>query len=252
VLETTTGALKYMFAGHADVVWKCVFNADGTRVLTSSHDGTAKVWDVVNGTLVTTVRHGDLVWIGRFSTDSRHFVTISPGKNMKVWDSTSGALLATYGSRGKDARFLPDGRLAALRGDGRIQLWPKLSSETIVPPPGARLVGTTADGSCIATDDDQSLKLWATTGARLVSHLPLLPPISAGTQALAARTPSGVVVVDPRAATVASFDLPATPGCGSPPMGAGSPSCGPIARPRCGTSRASGGSSRSTEPTVRC
>jgi len=31
---------------HENVVWSAVFNPDGTRIVTSSFDGTARIWDV--------------------------------------------------------------------------------------------------------------------------------------------------------------------------------------------------------------
>ncbi len=186
VVELATGKLLYELEGHTDVVWRCVFDPSSRHVLTSSHDGTAKVWELgtdIDGTprarLTATVSHGDMIWIGRFSPDGSRFVTISPGKSMKVWDSASGALLATYGSRGKDARFLSDNRLAALRGDGRVQVWSRASSRIAAfrAIGETAVIGATLDGKTVATIDN-AVALWrAETGQRL-AHPPLAPPLA--------------------------------------------------------------------------
>ncbi len=230
VVELATGKLLYELEGHTDVVWRCVFDPSSRRVLTSSHDGTAKVWELdkdVSGTprarLVTTVSHGDLIWIGRFSPDGSRFVTISPGKNMKVWDSASGALLATYRSRGKDAQFLSDNRLAALRGDGRVQVWSRASSRLaeFQARGEATVIGATLDGKTVATleslagwRDHRTVALWRAETGQPLAHPSLAPPLAFTDDRIAgtfitpdpvdpAKVTVGVVVLDHTGALVA-------------------------------------------------
>src|SRR6185295_5306434 len=90
VWNATTGARIATFAGHTDVVWKCVFSADGRYLLTTSHDGTARVWDIAHGQLMTSVTHGDIVWTGHFSPDSRRFLTLGVDEFVRVWDTRTG------------------------------------------------------------------------------------------------------------------------------------------------------------------
>jgi len=222
VVELATGKLLYELEGHTDVVWRCVFDPSSRRVLTSSHDGTAKVWELgrddrgePRAHLAATVSHGDLIWIGRFSPDGSRFVTISPGKNMKVWDSASGALLATYGSRGKDARFLPDNRLAALRGDGRIQVWARASSRLAAfrSRGDAAVIGATLDGTTVATLDT-AVALWRAASGDRLAHPPIAPPLAFAEDRIAgafvtpdagdpASSKVGIVVLDTTGAEVA-------------------------------------------------
>lgn len=44
--DTATGRLIGTLAGHTDRVWSASFNADGTRVVTASRDGTTRLWPV--------------------------------------------------------------------------------------------------------------------------------------------------------------------------------------------------------------
>ncbi len=45
VWDAKTGAVVLMLKGHADHVYAASFSADGSRILTGSHGGTAKIWD---------------------------------------------------------------------------------------------------------------------------------------------------------------------------------------------------------------
>jgi WD40 repeat protein len=46
IWDAETGALKKTLVGHTDRITCCAFSPDGTRVLTASADGTARLWDV--------------------------------------------------------------------------------------------------------------------------------------------------------------------------------------------------------------
>eukprot|EP00730_Choanoeca_flexa_P011964 TRINITY_DN2980_c0_g2_i1.p1 TRINITY_DN2980_c0_g2~~TRINITY_DN2980_c0_g2_i1.p1 ORF type:complete len:913 (+),score=140.87 TRINITY_DN2980_c0_g2_i1:329-2740(+) len=49
---------RYVLQGHEGAVLKCCFDRHGTRVISTSMDGTARVWAVESGQLLTTWRHG--------------------------------------------------------------------------------------------------------------------------------------------------------------------------------------------------
>jgi eukaryotic-like serine/threonine-protein kinase len=116
------GALVHQFEGHTEPVWKCVFSPDGRLLLTGGHDGRANVYDLITGTIVTTVEHGDIVINADFSPDTRRFATTGVSGRVRVWDTRTGALLANLDiAKGKDARFADNEHLVAARGDGRIQ-----------------------------------------------------------------------------------------------------------------------------------
>ena len=55
-------------AGHSRVVSRLVFDAAGTRLLTTSYDGLAKIWDAHTGATVATLRgHTKPIFYGAFS-----------------------------------------------------------------------------------------------------------------------------------------------------------------------------------------
>jgi WD40 repeat protein/DNA-binding SARP family transcriptional activator/energy-coupling factor transporter ATP-binding protein EcfA2 len=54
-----TGATKAVLRGHEDELTSVSFSADGTRVLTSSSDGTARLWDPRSGDALVVLQAGE-------------------------------------------------------------------------------------------------------------------------------------------------------------------------------------------------
>jgi hypothetical protein len=75
--------------GHAGKrVNSVAYNRDGSRLLTTGDDRTAKVWDVSTGELLLSYeQHQDIVVNGAFSNDGRRIVTASKDKTAAVFDA---------------------------------------------------------------------------------------------------------------------------------------------------------------------
>lgn len=74
--------------GHSGSVYSVSINADGTRVLTGSHDKTVELWDVKTGAEVLTLKgHTSEVVAASFSTDGAMIATGSLDNTAKIWDS---------------------------------------------------------------------------------------------------------------------------------------------------------------------
>lgn len=120
---TPTGDRVATLRGHIDVVKSVHFSPDGKQVVTSSFDGTARVWDAGTGKNVSTLRgHRDRVITAAFSPDGNQVVTASEDKTARVWDAKSGKLLGEmrgHTSRLNSANFSPDGgAIITASGDG--------------------------------------------------------------------------------------------------------------------------------------
>jgi eukaryotic-like serine/threonine-protein kinase len=110
-------------SGHRDAVLFTAFSPDGRRVLTTSADKTARIWDALTGGVVATLQgHGEKVVSASFSPDSTRVATISADKTARTWDAASGQQLATMRLAGKQdfqwggycsVHFSPDGRRIA-------------------------------------------------------------------------------------------------------------------------------------------
>jgi WD40 repeat protein len=65
-----------------------VFNGDGSRLLSTSDDNTAKIWDVHTGELLLSFeQHENIVVHGAFSPDGHRVVTASKDKTAMVFDA---------------------------------------------------------------------------------------------------------------------------------------------------------------------
>ena len=111
--EVPGGRLLTSLEGHTDGVGSAQFSPDGTRVVTTSADKTAKVSEVPSGRLLTSLEaHTNGVRSAQFSPDGTRVVTASGDGTAKVWEVASGRLLTsleahTYGVY--SAQFSPDG-----------------------------------------------------------------------------------------------------------------------------------------------
>jgi WD40 repeat protein len=199
--STSKPELVETLAGATDAVLACKFSDDGTRVIGTSQDGRAYVWDVATGSMVSQADHGTRVWSGHFSHDGSRFVTIGVGDTAKVWDSETGGLLATHELRGgHEAIFSPDGRyLIAARGDGRIRIWRDPAGPlqaTYEPRDRAILVAYSEDGRYAIEGEGQRLRIVdvATHGSRELKGYS--EPVAIANGVIAATTTEGVAIID--------------------------------------------------------
>ena len=71
------------------------FSPDGTRILTASGDGTAKLWDAASGNLIFSFDHPEGLTHAAFSPDGARVLTTCWDTTAKLWDTASGKLIAS-------------------------------------------------------------------------------------------------------------------------------------------------------------
>jgi WD40 repeat protein len=83
------------------------WSPDGTRLLTTSDDGTVRIWDAATGQpQLTLTDHTDGVSGGAWSPDGTRLLTTSYDGTVRIWDAATGRLI------GWQFDQLPDNELA--------------------------------------------------------------------------------------------------------------------------------------------
>lgn len=84
--DAKTGAFKLALEGHSGYVRHAAFTPDQAFVVTSSADGSARVWDVASGKCVGVLDHGAAdVHRVTVSEDGQHLVTEAADR-VRLWD----------------------------------------------------------------------------------------------------------------------------------------------------------------------
>jgi WD40 repeat protein len=166
--------------GHTEWIFGAEFSPNSKKIITHSHDNTAKVWDVQTGQLLINLGgHSEHIFSADFSTDGKSIFT-STGNIIKKWDADTGELLTTIKvSTGQVnyMEFSPDRKkLVRVAEDSTAQLWDVETSQILI---NLRMHGElvlsadfSPDGKKIATtSNDSSIKIWDIWSGKLIMYL---------------------------------------------------------------------------------
>ena len=67
---------------------------DGTRILTASYDGTARLWDAVTGRAIASSGATTACVSGRLQLRRTRIVTASYDRTARIWDAATGEEIA--------------------------------------------------------------------------------------------------------------------------------------------------------------
>ncbi|MGD9144483.1 MAG: protein kinase [Anaerolineae bacterium] len=163
-------------SGHTGPVLSVVFDPDGTRLATTSLDGTVRVWDAATGQeLLALSGHTGPVQGIAFSPDGMLLATGGEDGAVKVWSLSSGAdpageellTLSAHAGPVYAVAYSPDGtRLATVGADGTARVWDATSGEELLTLSGhsgpVRDVAFSPDGTRLATTGaDEKVKVWS-------------------------------------------------------------------------------------------
>jgi hypothetical protein len=121
--------------GHELAVLSAKFSHDGSLLVTTSMDRTARIWNSRTGLALTEpLQHQDQVLSAEFGADGKRLVTLSERGAIQVWDVRTGFPLTDPLRSGEGAvlprrerpaaRFSPDGqRVFVTLGDRLIRIW---------------------------------------------------------------------------------------------------------------------------------
>jgi len=191
--------------------YSAVFNAEGTRVVSTSSNSIAWIWDAKTGkTIGNFMHHGDRVSSAIYSPDGDRILTASWDGTARLWSAYDGEpvsqsgptrlsknqIVLQHGEKLLTAVYSPDGlSIVTLGADGSARIWDATSGEPLGPSlpysvssyrtESSRIVGTVpGDESVIAFSPegrriavagwDGIVRIWDLAGREL--HTPPFKP----------------------------------------------------------------------------
>jgi WD40 repeat protein len=143
------------------------FSPDGTKLATTTREGTVKIWDAFNGRELLTIKGSHATSIA-YSPDGKRLAGIDV-RNIRIWDPTDGhEILVIPGHANAETAvvFSPDGkRLATAGADSTASVWDAVTKEELLRLRGHTLAVTdlafSPDGrSLITVSADTTAKIW--------------------------------------------------------------------------------------------
>ena len=102
-----------------------VFSRDGSRIVTASDEGTARLWDAAAGKEIAVMRgHEGAVDFAAFSPHGSRIITTSADR-ARLWDMATGKEIAVLHENAvSSAAFSPDGsRIVTVSKENAARLW---------------------------------------------------------------------------------------------------------------------------------
>lgn len=165
--------LRNTVSGHNSGVSTVAFSPDGHYVVSGSHDGTVRRWDVKTGIQIETPLEGHTSFVSSvaFSPGGDRVVSGSDDKTIRVWDMKMGTQIGIpfegHADRVKSVAFSPDGRqIISGSGDRTIRLWDADTGGQIGLPlqghtDAVNSVAFFPDGHrIISGSNDKTLRIW--------------------------------------------------------------------------------------------
>jgi WD40 repeat protein len=165
--------------GHDGPLTAAEFTPDGSRLVTASEDGTARVWDVMSRKVLHTLKQGDSIRALAYNPQGSRIATIGIHSPVKIWDAASGKELPALerASTGNTVQFNRAGDRLLAAGEEGIRVWDTHSGRLVAQTrffPTALVTATfNSKGSLIASaDGSDTVSIWdAQTGKLLQSLL---------------------------------------------------------------------------------
>jgi WD40 repeat protein len=168
LIDAETGRVTARLAGHSRLVSRAIFNAAGDRLLTTSCDGTAKIWDARSGALLGTLEgHAKPVVDGAFSPADDLIATASEDGTVRLWSAKGEVRVVLRGHNAAVRRlaFSGDGaRMITVSDDSTARVWETGSGREVARLSGAfETAALDSAGERVVTSGmgkDFTVRLW--------------------------------------------------------------------------------------------
>jgi WD40 repeat protein len=191
------------FRGHKGAITGVALSPDGSRVFSTSDDGSLHLWDAKTGQLIRPFRgHQGAVYCVVVSADGNHVVTGGKDGTVRLWEVATGKQVLTgTGHKGAVWKlcWAGDQRLLSAGEDGTVRLWDAATlqerGQYAEHKRPLRMVTATADGQqALSGGPGTPLHLWEVGPMRTLGVFPAIQP-SGERDIDAALTPNGAIAV---------------------------------------------------------
>jgi len=122
--------------GHDDELTSCVFSPDESQVLTTSFDGTARIWDSGTGDVISVLRSSTgEIETAQFSPDGYRILTSDWDGSIRIWNARTGQFVVKLSDPVESlfaVKFSPDGdRVVSVSEYGIVCAWNAATGELI-------------------------------------------------------------------------------------------------------------------------
>jgi WD40 repeat protein/serine/threonine protein kinase len=125
--DMATGKEVQSFRGHRQIIRAVAFSPDGRTIVSGSHDGTVRLWDVATGKERRTLQTGDATASLAFSPDGKTLAAVEISERLvRFWDVATGRerhALRTGTSEIGSLVFSPDGKILYGGGYRGLRCW---------------------------------------------------------------------------------------------------------------------------------
>tara|TARA_R110002096_G_scaffold26518_7_gene81765 strand:+ start:3375 stop:8057 length:4683 start_codon:yes stop_codon:yes gene_type:complete len=183
-LSTNSGinfrSFSLHLSGHVSSVNSVAWSPDGTRLASTSDDGTIRLWDAASGAAIGEPLTGHSFWVKSvaWSPDGTRLVSGSVDDTIRLWNAASGTAIGeplTGHFWVMSVAWSPDGRqLASASRDNTIRLWDTASGDPIGEPltghsDSVMSVAWSPNGNrLVSASRDNTIRLWdAASGAAI-------------------------------------------------------------------------------------
>ncbi|HMV28894.1 MAG TPA: WD40 repeat domain-containing protein, partial [Anaerolineales bacterium] len=185
VWNLKTGEKVFTLPSNATVVRCAIFSPDGSTIVTTGDDQTAKLWNAATGEKILTFNgHTNTVSGAAFSSDGTRLVTSGHDRHAKIWDVATGKELFDISGHNRDitsVSFSPDGQhIATASVDTQIKIWnatPNRELLTLVNGPaisfseGAELAYSPDGKYLVTANSDLAPNVWEIDTQKLLFNL---------------------------------------------------------------------------------
>lgn len=178
----TDATLQRTLTGHSNKVHNISISSNGQILASGSWDGTVKLWNINDGTLIFTLPVQSAEVLAMAMSPDGQIIATSIGleNTIKLWNATNGNLINTltgHTSYIRSLAFSPDGQiLASGSTDKTIKQW-NVSNGTNIRTlighnDGVHAVSFSQDGQYIASGSfDNTNKIWNVSNGSLINTL---------------------------------------------------------------------------------